>query len=122
MSNVEVFEAPDVVVSNENDSDVLLVLQNDVEILETGDQGPQGIQGPIGPVGPQGIQGVQGVQGPTGLTGDTGPTGPTTNIRGLLFGLKLSTAGSSANFTVAAGDCSDDAGTFRIVLDGYADG
>ena len=81
---------------NNNDSDVafvdsassvVVVLDQDVEIIQTLEQGPPGPPGPpgnqgapgtgpAGPPGPTGAPGAQGPQGPAGAAGAQGPQGP----------------------------------------------
>src|SRR5215831_9378024 len=108
-----------------------------------GPPGPTGPQGPQGPPGSAGAQGSTGPQGPTGAAGPQGATGPagpsavsanagnvatlgTDNLifvpapsvilRSYLAGLTLSTAGSSATFSVAAGVAADSTNANMMTL------
>src|SRR5215467_13433505 len=106
----------------------------------TGATGPQGPQGPPGSAGAQGSTGPQGPTGAAGPQGATGPAGPsavsanagnvatlgTDNLifvpapsvilRSYLAGLTLSTAGSSATFSVAAGVAADSTNANMMTL------
>src|SRR5215831_2759129 len=112
----------------------------------TGPQGPQGPIGLTGPAGPQGLAGSPGSTGPQGPTGAAGPQGatgpagpsavsanagnvatlgtdnlifvpaPSVILRSYLAGLTLSTAGSSATFSVAAGVAADSTNANMMTL------
>ena len=73
MSNGTTVQAEDV-------STVVVVADDEVTLILTGDQGPPGAPGapggPPGPQGPPGSQGSQGVSGPVGPQGAKGDTGP----------------------------------------------
>jgi hypothetical protein len=70
----------DVVITAEDDALSIVMLDQDVEVIETLDEGPPGPTGPVGPpgfpgpTGPQGPQGIQGIQGIQGVAGTQGQT------------------------------------------------
>jgi hypothetical protein len=92
MSKVEIINPGEVgVVLTDSDPGVVVIADDDITIIETGDQGPPGppgvgAVGPMGPQGPQGIPGTPGIQGPVGPPGTPGntvlygTTDPTTGI------------------------------------------
>ena len=79
----------------DDESEIIIEVDTDIEVLEAaaqgprgpqgdqglkgqqGDQGPVGNQGPVGDQGPQGTQGPPGVQGAVGDKGPLGDKGPT---------------------------------------------
>ena len=87
----------------ETDTGKLMIRYNDGNSAQWIEAAPS-IAGPQGAVGAQGPQGVAGPAGPQGV------------IPGHLFGLTLSTAGSSATFAVAAGITSDSTNVSMMSL------